>query len=136
VKLSAGAAVVECRVQEDMPVLTASRRSLHQVLLHLLSNAVRAAVPGRLLLVEVGARSTPEGVEFRVCDDGRGLPPGWEGSLFQPFAPGPGSAGFGLGLFLVGQVVAAWAGAVAVRSEPGQGAEFTVFVPRCLCRDS
>jgi signal transduction histidine kinase len=39
-------------------------------------------------------------------------------------------AGFGLGLWIVKQVVTEMNGTINVRSEPGAGAEFTVMLPR------
>jgi signal transduction histidine kinase len=129
VRLLCAEAVIEYDFQTDLPSLAVSRRALHQVLVHLLRNAVQAAVPSRPLRVEVGGRPHPDGVEWWVRDNGRGLSLIRPETLFDAFAnPGRGSAGQGLGLFLVRQLIAAWHGALRVHSEPGEGTTFTLLV--------
>jgi two-component system, OmpR family, sensor kinase len=128
--------VVEYDVAGDMPALSVSRRSLHQVLVQLLGNAARAGVPGRPLRVAVNARRTPVGIELRIADNGRGLPKEVSRRLAEPFTTGgsqvsgpvakPGG-GIGLGLFQVRQIVAGWGGALRVASEPGSGTAVTVL---------
>jgi signal transduction histidine kinase len=120
--LSSGPAV-EYHFQDDAPTLPVSRRSLRAVLVELLRNAARAAAAERPLWVEIGGRRTPDGVEWWVRDDGRGLPEARQATLFDGLA-----AGGGLGLFLVRQVAAAWGGAVRVQSQPGAGTAVTLFV--------
>jgi signal transduction histidine kinase len=117
---------VEYDVAEEMPVLAVSRRALHQLLVQLLGNAARAGLPGRPLRVAVSARRTPGGVELRIADNGRGLPPEVLRRPAEPFATGCG-AGIGLGLFLVRQFVAGWGGALRVASEPGSGTAVTIL---------
>ena len=114
---------VEYHFPLEASVLPVSRRSLRLVLVHLLRNAVQAG-GGRTAPLEVGSRRTPEGVEWWVQDDGRGLSEIERRNLFECF----GGHGAGLGLFLVRQIVAAWGGAIGVRSAPGEGTTFTVLV--------
>ncbi len=117
---------------EDLPAVAVSRQALYQVLVQLLANAVRAVVGKPGGPVRVGARpcgtgGTPGGVEVWVADDGRGLPPLPPEQLFTPFHRG--SDGPGLGLFLVRQVTASWAGGLRIESEPGQGTRVTLRIP-------
>ena len=107
----------------EASVLSVSRRSLRIVLVHLLRNAVQAG-GGRQVPLDVGSRRTSEGVEWWVTDDGRGLTETEQSNLFECFSGGTA----GLGLFLVRQIVAAWGGAVGVRSAPGKGTTVTVLV--------
>jgi signal transduction histidine kinase len=75
------------------------------------------------LRVAVSARYSPRGVELRIADDGREMPPEMIRRLGEPLAgdgPGPG-------LFLVRELVAGWGGALHVRSEPGYGTAVTVL---------
>ena len=111
-----------------LPAVPVTRRVLHHVLAELIRNAAQAVVPGRPPRVEVGGERTPDGCSFWVRDNGPGLSEGAAAQLFDPFT-GKG-AGAGLGLFLVRQLVAHWGGALRVRSEPGVGTTFTLFVPR------
>jgi signal transduction histidine kinase len=117
---------IEYHLEADLPSLPVSRDGLHQVLLHLLRNAVQAADAVRPLRVQISARRVPEGVELTVTDNGRGLEEGRAERLFEPFASSDG--GLGLGLFLVRQVVASWGGALRVCSVPGQGTTVTLLI--------
>ena len=68
-------------------------------------------------------------VQLRVTDNGRGIRPEHLGRLFQPFFT-TREQGTGLGLALCAETVHAHGGTVAVASVPGQGASFTVRLPR------
>jgi signal transduction histidine kinase len=132
---------IKYHLQEVLPVLTVAPPALRQVLVQLFCNAAQAAAPDRSLRIEVGARQGPAGVEFWVADNGCGLAEDQREGLFDPFARGSappnapgraedyGASCFGLGLFLVRQIVAGWGGSIRVQSEPGGGARFTLLVP-------
>jgi PAS domain S-box-containing protein len=116
--------------------LRADRKRLLQVLGNLLSNAIKYNRRGGW--VEVQAEPAPggerEAVELRVADSGPGLDDSQRGRLFQPFErlnahAGP-VAGTGLGLALSRQLVEAMGGTLWVDSEPGQGAVFSLRLPR------
>jgi len=103
---------------------------LRQVLWNLLVNAAQAAgregEPGR-----VQVRCSPEqggGAQLEVEDDGPGIPPEDLEQIFTPFFTTK-ARGSGLGLATVQRVVDAHGGTVAVASEPGRGARFTVRLP-------
>ncbi len=119
--LSSGCSI-DYHFDSDASVLRVARRGLRLVLLHLLRNALQAG-GGRAAPIELGSRRTPDGVEWWVKDDGRGLPESRQASLFECFA-----GGAGLGLFLVRQIVAGWGGAIRVQSGPGRGTTFTLLV--------
>jgi signal transduction histidine kinase len=119
---------VEYHLEKDLPLLSVSPEALHQVLSQLLRNAVRAGAGQSPVHVELGARRTVDGVEFEVSDNGRGLDDSRVERLFEPFLPGDPGSGFGLGLFLIRQLVASWGGALRIRSEPVQGTRISVLV--------
>jgi cell cycle sensor histidine kinase DivJ len=123
VNILSSTAAVEYDVAQSMPVLMVSRPALHQVLVQLLGNATRAGVAGRSLRVAVSARGSPRGVELRVADDGREMPPDVLQRVGEP-AAGDGPAA---GLFLVRELVAGWGGALHVRSEAGRGTVVTIL---------
>ncbi len=118
--------------------LLADRKRLLQVLGNLLSNAIKYNHAGgwvRVRSVVVrGAGSDPDEVELSVIDSGPGLDATQRARLFQPFErlnahAGP-IAGTGLGLALSRQLVEAMGGRLWVDSEPGQGATFSLRLPR------
>jgi signal transduction histidine kinase len=118
---------IEYHGESALPLLTVSRGALHQLLLHLLRNAVQAAVADRPLRIELAVRRVADGVEFRVADNGGGLDGAQAERLFEPFRS-TDAEHHGLGLFLVRQVVAEVGGALRVHSEPGRGTTITVLL--------
>jgi signal transduction histidine kinase len=131
---------VEYHLQNPLPTVTLAPSSLRQVLVELFRNAVHRAAPDRPLRIEVGAVQTPAGVEFWVADDGPGLSSPGPEQLFDPFAGGVGASSkpgqaefgagsFGLGMFLVRQVVATWGGSLRVESVAEAGTRFVFQVP-------
>jgi nitrogen-specific signal transduction histidine kinase/ActR/RegA family two-component response regulator len=115
-----------------------------QIILTLAVNA-RDAMPqgGRLTIAtdnveldEQAARAIPGSrpgryVRLVVSDSGRGMDADTLAHVFEPFFTTKGrSQGAGLGLAAVYGIVTQSGGAIAVRSRPGQGARFEVFLPR------
>lgn len=73
-------------------------------------------------------------VVLSVSDQGSGMSPDVMEHLFEPFfTTRAAQSGTGLGLAVVFGVVAEFGGAIHVRSNPGQGASFIVYLP--LCQD-
>lgn len=103
-------------VDGELPLPAAPIR---QVLLNLLLNAVQAAES-----LVVFSASLEDGVLLvRVANDGRTLPPPRES---EPFEPGAGGEGNGLGLWASHQLVTSLGGSIAIASPPNQ----TVFEVR------
>ena len=104
--------------------------ALHQVLGHLLDNAVKYA-PTQSTIRVIGQR-TPDGVAIAVVDEGPGLPDGVE--IFDAFRRGDpdqngGAPGIGLGLHIVRNLVRAMGGSVGAAANPEGGTTFTVGLP-------
>jgi signal transduction histidine kinase len=105
---------------------------LGQVLVNLLTNAIRYGRPGGLIELSISAVGAC--VELRVTDEGPGIPPREQARIFGPYARGArarraGGPGLGLGLHIVRTLVAMHEGTVGVDSEPGRGASFWVRLP-------
>jgi signal transduction histidine kinase len=106
------------------------RLRLEQILTNLLSNAIKygAARP-----ITVAVTADDATAVLTVKDQGIGIPPEDLGRVFERFERGPhGSApgGFGLGLWIVREIVSALGGTIRLESAPGQGSTFTVSLPR------
>jgi two-component system CheB/CheR fusion protein len=132
--------LIEARRQQlivklpDEPVwLDGDPVRLTQVLVNLLDNAVKYTAEGGQIALSV-ERHDPQ-VVLRVHDTGMGMPAGLLSRVFDLFVQGERSldraaAGLGIGLTVVRQLVALHGGRVEARSAgPGQGAEFTVWLP-------
>jgi signal transduction histidine kinase/ActR/RegA family two-component response regulator len=107
----------------------ADRMRLKQVLLNLVSNAVKYNRPDGSVAVTC---STPEAgrVRIEVRDTGRGLAPEQVAALFQPFnrlgQEGGPEQGTGIGLVVTQRLVTLMGGSIGVDSVPGEGSVFWV----------
>jgi PAS domain S-box-containing protein len=123
----------QCTLELDTtgPVLgTWERLRMDQVITNLLSNALKYA-PSTAIRLKLEA---DEGsATLHVIDRGPGIAPEDQERIFRRFERAVSRrnyGGFGLGLWLVREIVTRHGGNVSVRSDPGQGATFTVVVPR------
>lgn len=107
-------------------------RRLEQVLLNLISNAVKYSPDGGDVVVTVAV----DGREARitVADQGIGIPEEQQDRLFEPYYRAPdasarGIGGLGLGLSVCKAIVDAHGGRIWVESKPGKGSRFVVALP-------
>ncbi len=112
----------------------ADHQRVKQVLINLISNAIKYNHPGGE--VRVHARSYGEDrVQLSVSDTGRGIPGESLERLFVPFerldAASTGVEGTGLGLALSQSLVEAMGGTIAVSSTVGVGSTFVVELASC-----
>lgn len=110
------------------PRVLADAAQIDQVLVNLTLNAIQAmrATRGGVLTLRASARRG--GVALSVGDTGTGIPPVIRRRLFDPFFT-TRPDGAGLGLFSCRRIAEAHGGTIAVRSAPGRGAQFTVWLP-------
>jgi PAS domain S-box-containing protein len=110
---------------------------LRQVLLNLLGNAVKFTEHGEVALRADPAARGPDSrpqVTFAVTDTGIGIAPGDLSLLFEPFSQVDAATnrqfgGTGLGLPIARQLVELMGGQLDVRSQPGQGSQFSFTIP-------
>jgi PAS domain S-box-containing protein len=113
----------------DGVVAHADGRQLNQVLLNLLSNAIRHTPAAGL--VTMSARRSGNQVEITVADNGEGIARADLPRLFEEFfqAGNHAAGGIGLGLAISRRLVQMMGGSIGVESELGQGSDFTVRLP-------
>ncbi|MHB1865564.1 MAG: sensor histidine kinase [Candidatus Saccharimonadales bacterium] len=105
---------------------------LRQVVANLLSNAAKFVPPGGTVRVGLACDGTQASLE--VADNGPGIAPDDLPHVFERFFRGSDAraGGSGIGLAVVAGLVEAHGGEVAVTSEPGQGATFTIRLPQTV----
>jgi PAS domain S-box-containing protein len=104
---------------------------LQQVLLNLLTNAIKYNRPGGRVVIEAATGDT--GTRISVRDTGRGMRPDQLAHLFEPFnrlgVESENIEGSGIGLTIVKALVEGMAGRVDVTSKAGEGSVFDVTLP-------
>ena len=123
---AAHAIVVERRYAAPAVFAVADQHLLRPVLLNLMRNAAQAMPGGGTLTI--GVEAGADGTRLTIADTGPGIPAGAEADIFRPFFT-TRAKGTGLGLAVVQELVVAMGGTLAVASEPGRGAAFTVVLP-------
>ena len=121
-------------VDIDVTVLAGDNLRLNQVLLNLLTNAVKFTPEGGSVRLEIHQmRRTREKVSLRflVNDTGIGMSRDFLKRVFQPFeqesaATGLQYGGTGLGMAITKNLVTLMGGVISVDSEPGKGTAFMV----------
>jgi signal transduction histidine kinase len=107
--------------------------AFHEALVNLIANAVDAVKDDGTGRIEITGKDLGPEVEIAVTDNGAGIPPENLAKLCQPFfttkSPGEGT---GMGLYMVRDIVEGQhGGSLSVQSAgPGQGATFTIRVPK------
>ncbi len=106
------------------------RMRLEQVVENLLTNAIKygAGKP-----IQVRLTVSPERIVLTVEDQGIGIAPEHQARIFERFERAVSErnyGGLGLGLYITRNIVEALGGTIRVQSQPGQGACFTVELPR------
>ncbi len=112
--------------EERLPPVEHDTPQIQQVLLNLLLNAIQAIDGAGSVRLTLEARE--DCALVTVTDTGRGIPPEHLASIFRPFFTTKGQ-GTGLGLSLARRIVEAHAGRIEASSQPGQGSQFTLWLP-------
>ena len=119
------------QVSPDVTEIRADPLRLKQILINLLTNAIKFNEEGGM--VNVKARSRGNDILISVRDTGRGISMEHQEYLFNPYyqaAHGDQGIGTGLGLSIIKHLTELHGGAVTVESVPGTGSVFTVRLPR------
>jgi len=119
---------VECRFDQELPLITTDANQVQQVILNLLENAIDAI--GNDGCIELESRSAGETVSLSISDSGEGIAAENLNRVFDPFfTTKPTGEGTGLGLSIVYSTLKKLGGGIDVRSERGVGTTFTLTLP-------
>lgn len=117
---------VHCQVYAD-------RQRTGQILLNLLTNALKYSPPGKSVRVKVSTGA--DIVTLKVRDQGVGIPRDQQTRIFEQFVRLPTieqtpPPGLGLGLYIAAELVKQQGGHIWVESTPGKGSIFAFTLPR------
>ncbi len=136
------------RLETELPAkplfVVGDPTQLHQIMMNLCTNAIHAMAQGGTLRVSLQAQEVTEQHVFAhttlhagpyarltVEDTGSGMDASTLARLFEPFFTTKEiGKGTGLGLSLVYGIVTDSSGAIDVKSEPGRGSRFAIYLPR------
>jgi cell cycle sensor histidine kinase DivJ len=124
---------ITTRIPDDLGDIVADKRSLSQVMINLISNAIKFT--GRGGKVQIGAERDAERVVVTVEDNGIGIDPEELPRVGDPFFQARSSSerrhdGTGLGLSIVKGLLALHGGELEIESRLGAGTRVTVRLPR------
>ena len=114
-------------VQQERLSARADPEKLRQVLVQLISNAVKYSPSGGT--VTVSARERPNVVEVAVLDEGAGVAANDRDRIFSKFFKAGTAQGTGLGLFIAQGLVRQMGGRMWVESDEGGGSRFAFELP-------
>jgi signal transduction histidine kinase len=113
-----------------LPLISCDRRRLRQVLLNLISNAIKFTNEGT---ITVSVKNQEQDLLFAVIDTGPGIPPEKLDLIFEPFIQAENGErqlqGTGLGLPISRSLIRAHGGELWVESESGEGSAFFFTLP-------
>jgi signal transduction histidine kinase len=124
---------VSVKVPGGLPVIYSDRQKLKQILLNLLTNALKFTPRGSVT-VSCAQRPTEEEVAIAVADTGIGIAEADQARIFEAFSqadprPTREPGGTGLGLAICRRLATVLRGRIELRSKPRQGSTFTLIVP-------
>ena len=124
---------VTARTRASVPALKSDRQKIKQIVLNLLSNALKFTPHGS---VTIGASYDGKSrlVAIAVRDTGVGIPEADHGKVFEDFrqldsSPARGYGGTGLGLSICRRLAHMLGGNIELSSSSGQGSTFTLRLP-------
>jgi signal transduction histidine kinase len=117
---------------ENLPPLHADRRAVLQILINLVTNAIKFTDPGGEVMLRVSVSKSHHKIEVR--DSGIGIPKERLPTLTDPFTrhepdPHKPHEGVGLGLAISNSLVELHGGELRIESEVGKGTTVTVTLP-------
>jgi len=121
---------IETVFDPSIPRIQCDYKRLQQAFINIFWNGIEAMPEGGLLEVNAGYDSATRQIKIRIRDTGAGIPKENLDKIFEPFFTTKAeSRGVGLGLSVAYGIIRQHGGTIEVRSRPGEGTEFGVFLP-------
>jgi len=119
---------LEMDLESGLPLVSADRQLIQEVIMNLMLNAVDAVQENGF--IRVATFSRVDQVVLEIMDRGHGIPPQQIDQIFDPFfTTKKAGEGTGLGLSISLGIVQAHGGNLVVTSEPGVETTFTISLP-------
>ena len=123
---------IENAIADDLPEIIADKSALNQILINLLSNAIRFTNPGGKVAIE--ARAQAADIAFVIEDNGVGISDENLALIGRPYFQAVACderrrGGTGLGLSIVQSLVSLHGGELCIQSRAGEGTRVTVRLP-------
>ncbi len=128
---------MDVRIAPEVPTtVSGDPTRLRQILLNLISNAIKFTHKGRITLSVYA--DEPGWITLQVADTGLGIPQEQQDLLFDAFTQASTDVvrkhgGSGLGLFICKRLAQHMGGELALSSEPNKGSTFTLRLPMPAC---
>jgi signal transduction histidine kinase len=120
--------VIQVEDREELPLVDVDPVRIREVLMNLISNALRHSRSDGIVAIRTEARR--EAIVVSVRDAGAGIPPEVLPRIFDRFYKGATSHGSGLGLTIARNLVVAHGGEISAESSVGEGTTVTFTLPR------
>jgi len=117
-----------------VPEIRTDRQKVKQIVLNLLSNALKFTPQGSVAIA-IDADASLEEIAVAVADTGIGISEDNQRTIFEAFGQTDGSyakrhGGTGLGLSICRRLATILGGRISLQSRPGEGSTFTLYLPR------
>lgn len=120
---------------EAIPKIECYAGRINQVFMNILNNAIHAVLQNYSVnnvgVITITTKDVGEQVMISIKDNGTGIPENIKSKIFDPFFTTKDvGEGTGLGLSIVYNIIESHNGKIELQSEPGQGTEFIIILPK------
>ena len=124
---------IERNFSETLPLVTCDLQQLNHVFMNLILNGAQAMDGRGMLVITTIPLDNGRRIRLTIADTGPGIPAKILPRIFEPFfTTKEEGKGTGLGLSLVYRIIKSHNGQISARSEPGEGATFTIELPATI----
>lgn len=124
----------QIKITGPMPMVQGEPVRLQQLIQNLLGNALKYRNPAIPLIIQIESTRKQASLQLSIQDNGMGFEPSQEESIFGIFhrlhPQTAKTAGYGIGLALCRRIAESLGGTLTAHGIPGEGATFTLTLPR------